>query len=144
LRFPVLFSSITLKVKLDWMRYKIYIPVNLARRCARNPKGVGMIGHSMTPEELKKLPHFDRLRRGYFDKIPTNLGLMGFTLCVHLFSVQNSTVAFTAFGVFFIAGLLIKEKFIENDDIELEEIAKKEKQNASKKGQKKLKGQKTC
>lgn len=86
-----------------------------------------MISHSTTLEELRNLPHFDRLRRGYFDKIPTNLGLIGFTLSIHLFSVRNSSIAFGVGVACYLIGLFFHEKFIGRDDAELQLVAKNEK-----------------
>ena len=57
-----------------------------------------MLGHSMGDEEFVKLSHFDRIRRGYFDKIPMNFGFMGFLLALNIFHVSEKSALIV--GVF--------------------------------------------
>lgn len=77
-----------------------------------------MLGHSMGDEEFVKLSHFDRIRRGYFDKIPMNFGFMGFLLALNIFHVSEKSALIVGVFALFI-GYLLKEKIIEQDDTEL-------------------------
>lgn len=81
-----------------------------------------MFGHSMGDEEFVKLSHFDRIRRGYFEKIPMNFGFMGFLLALNIFHVSEK-IAFVS-GVFALfIGYLTKEKMIDQDDAELKKYS---------------------
>jgi hypothetical protein len=52
-----------------------------------------MIGNSMSDEEFIRLSHFDRIRRGYFDKIPLNFTLIGVTIAMNVFAFSNTNTA---------------------------------------------------
>lgn len=83
-----------------------------------------MFGHSMKDEDFIKLSHFDRVRRGYFDKIPLNFMLIGITLGVNVFCLGNENMSLLMGVAMFLLGFLLKEKFIEKDDTELKKYAK--------------------
>jgi hypothetical protein len=80
-----------------------------------------MTGNSMSDLEFIKLSHFDRIRRGYFDKIPLNFCLIGITISFNVFSFDNSNIAIICGIAMFCLGHYLKEKFIEKDDLELEQ-----------------------
>lgn len=83
-----------------------------------------MIGNSMSDEEFIKLSHFDRIRRGYFDKIPLNFMLIGVTIAMNVFAFSNSNIALICGIAMFSLGTYLKEKFTEKDDLELKQNAK--------------------
>lgn len=83
-----------------------------------------MIGNSMSDEEFIKLSHFDRIRRGYFDKIPLNFMLIGVTIAINVFAFSNTNIALICGIAMFGLGTYLKEKFTEKDDIELKQNAK--------------------
>lgn len=83
-----------------------------------------MTGNSMSDEEFIKLSHFDRIRRGYFDKIPLNFMLIGVTIAINVFSFGNSNIALICGIAMFGLGTYLKEKFVEKDDIELKQKAR--------------------
>ncbi len=92
-----------------------------------------MFGHSMTTEELKKLSYADRLRRGYFDQVPLNFALIGLTASVHLFSIRNTELVFFISLACFSLGMVLKNKFLEKDDAELNILARGKGNTESKK-----------
>jgi hypothetical protein len=101
-----------------------------------------MNGNSMSDEEFIKLSHFDRIRRGYFDKIPLNFMLIGVTIVVNVFASGYSYAALF-FGIaMFSLGTYLKDAFIEKDDIELKQKSReieeefRKREPANKKGQK--------
>ena len=77
-----------------------------------------MFGHSMGDEEFVKLSHFDRIRRGYFDKIPMNFGFVGFLIALNIFHLSEKIALISGVFVFFM-GYLLKEKMIDQDNAEL-------------------------
>ena len=100
-----------------------------------------MFGHSITDKEFIKLSHFDRVRRGHYEKIPNILMLLGFTASIHFFQAQiTDNIPFISAIVFYCLGFYLKEKFIEQDDKELAEIKKEIEFEFRKRGQKRSKG----
>lgn len=83
-----------------------------------------MIGSSLPDAEFIKLSHFDRVRRGYFDKVPLNFMLIGSTMAVNVFLIENQNICFMVGIAMLILGLLFKEKCIDKDDAELKQNAK--------------------
>lgn len=83
-----------------------------------------MNGNSMSDEEFIKLSHFDRIRRGYFDKIPLNFMIVGVTLVVNVFAPDNNDIATICGMALFCLGLYLKGAFLEKDDRELKQKSK--------------------
>ena len=78
----------------------------------------------MSDEEFIKLSHFDRIRRGYFDKIPLNFMLIGVTIAMNVFAFSNSNIVLICGIAMFSLGTYLKEKFTEKDNIELKQNAR--------------------
>ena len=102
-----------------------------------------MFGFSMNDEDFIKLSHFDRVRRGHYDKIPNILMLMGFTTGIHLFQSNFASnipilLALSCLGL----GMYIKRGFIEKDDKELVGIKREIEIEFQKREQEKKKGRK--
>ena len=76
----------------------------------------------MKDEDFVKLSHFDRFRRGYFDKIPMNFSLIGFLLALNIFHASEKS-AFIGGVIALFMGYLLKEKLIEKDDTEIEKYS---------------------
>jgi len=74
----------------------------------------------MKDEEFIKLSHFDRVRRGHFDKISNILMLLGFSTGIHIFRADpNGNTPFILAVAFLALGIYLKQRFIEKDDKEL-------------------------
>lgn len=83
-----------------------------------------MLGHSMPDKDYVKLSHFDRLRRGYFDKVPMNFAILGFICAINLLELQNLNMQFAALFGMFALGNYLKGRLLEEDDIELKKYSK--------------------
>lgn len=79
-----------------------------------------MSGPSMKKEDFIKLSHFDRVRRGHYNQIPSILMLLGFSGGIHILHLNPNTnvpiiFAIVCFGI----GACLKYWFLEKDDKEL-------------------------
>lgn len=83
-----------------------------------------MQGHSMPDKDYVKLSHFDRLRRGYFDKVPMNFAILGFICAINLLELQSLNMQFVALFGMFTLGNYLKGRLLEEDDTELKKYSK--------------------
>ena len=84
-----------------------------------------MLGRSMGDKEFVKLSHFDRVRRGYLEKIPTNFVLIGVLIGLNFFQFSNAKTSLIMGILMFVPGLFLKYKMIERDDNELNKHSRK-------------------
>ena len=79
---------------------------------------------SVTDDEFIKLSHFDRVRCGYFDKIPFNFALIGLALSLNIFNITDQiTFLIASMGMFWL-GVLLKNELVGQDVIERKKYAK--------------------
>ena len=100
-----------------------------------------MLGHSMKDEDFIRLSHFDRVRRGHYDKIPNILMLLGLSTSIHILhaNLDNNTPIIIAIGLFAI-GIYFKQWFVEKDDKELAGMKKEIEMEFRKREQERNKG----
>jgi hypothetical protein len=102
-----------------------------------------MFGYSMKDEDFIKLSHFDRVRRGHYDKIPNILMLLGLSASIHILhaNLTSNTPLILAIGMFGI-GIYLKQWFVEKDDKELAGMKKEIEIEFRKREQERNKGRK--
>ncbi len=102
-----------------------------------------MSGHSMKDEDFIKLSHFDRVRRGHYDKIPNILILLGFSASIHIVhaDLNSNTSLILAISMFGL-GIYLKQWFVEKDDEELVGMQKEIEMEFRKREQERNKGRK--
>ena len=76
----------------------------------------------MNDNDFVKLSHFDRIRRGYFDKIPMNFCFIGLLFALNLF-YASTNVIFVLGACLFVIGFFFKEKLIEQDNAEIQKYS---------------------